>query len=315
MTERAHFLVDNSDAASLHAVIRKLVRTGYSEIFVRERLGLADLAEVQWRLVSIYRSERLSARDPLDLAIDLFFLQGALTQEEVERLLLPPERDLLIRAGLLAIDEAGLARARASLFPVGDHLIFSDHAWPELPHPGLDPVPHDQVMGIGLDSRNLARCTIRRPFLAALDICAGSGIHALLAATHTKQVTAVDLNPRAASCTQFNARVSGFGNLDVLVGDVFEGLGDRRFDLITANPPFVASPLNTLLFRDGGPSGEDIQKRIIAGLPDRLALPGLRRLLLNLENARASRWSADYVNGFGVRPWTSIFCGSANIPR
>jgi hypothetical protein len=115
------------------------------------------------------------------------------------------ERDLFVRAGLLAIDDTGLARARASLFPVGDRLIFSDHAWPELPHPGYATVPHDQVMFVGLDSRHLARCTTRRPFRAALDLCTGSGIHALLASTHAKQVLAVDINPRAARCTRFNA--------------------------------------------------------------------------------------------------------------
>src|SRR5271168_4903437 len=256
MTERASFFVDDADVPGLRDAISKLARIGYSEILIRGRLGLGDLADLQWRLVSVYRSERLATRDALALAIDLFLLQGALPADELERLLAASERDVLIRAGLLAVDETGLARARASLFPVGDRLIFSDHAWPEFPNPGYTSVPYDQVMGVGLDSRHLARCTPRRPFRAALDICTGSGIHALLASTHTEKVLAIDINERAASCTRFNARASGTGNLEVAVGDLFEAASGERFDLITANPPFVPSPLNTLLLRAGGRSGQ-----------------------------------------------------------
>jgi len=161
-------------------------------------------------------------------------------------------------------------------------LIFSDHAWPKLPHPGYTTVPYDQVMWVGLDSHHLARCTMRRPFRAALDLCTGSGIHALLASSHTKQVLAVDINPRAARCTRFNAQVSGNANVEAVVGDLFEAVGGKRFDLITANPPFVPSPLDALQFRDGGRSGEDILKRIVAGLPHHLAPDGIAQIVTEL---------------------------------
>ncbi|MGA3185977.1 MAG: methyltransferase [Bryobacteraceae bacterium] len=282
MTEPASFLVDPADVPGLRGVLSKLAGAGYSESLVGKRLGLEDLADLQWRLVSIYRSQYLAGRDPLALAIDLFLLQGTLPAHELNRLFARSERAVLIRAGLLAIDEAGFARARASLYPVGDRLIFSDHAWPELPHPGYASVPYDQVMGVGLDSRHLARCTTRRPFRTALDLCTGSGIHALLASTHAHQVFAIDINPRAARCTRFNAQASGIANLEVAVGDLFEAVRGQCFDLITANPPFVPSPLNTLRFRDGGHSGEDIQKRIVAGLPHHLASGGMAQIVTEL---------------------------------
>jgi methylase of polypeptide subunit release factors len=137
-------------------------------------------------------------------------------------------------------------------------------------------------MWIGLDSRHLAYCTSRRPFRNALDLCTGSGIHALLASAHTQRVLAVDINPRAACCTRFNAAVSGAANLEVVVADLFQGAGCERFDLITANPPFVPSPLDTLGFRDGGRSGEDILKRIVAGLPQHLAPGGIAQIITEL---------------------------------
>jgi len=282
MSERAGFFADDADVPELRTAILKLAGLGYSETSIGNCLGLRDLAGLQWRLVSLYRSERLAGREPLALAIDLFLLQGALQPDELDRLFVPSEAQVLVRAGLLEIDRNGVARARASLFAFGDNLIFSDHAWPHLPHPGYVTVPSDQVMWIGLDSRHLAYCTSRRPFRNALDLCTGSGIHALLASAHTERVLAVDINPRAASCTRFNAAVFGAANLEVVVADLFEGARGERFDLITANPPFVPSPLNTLGFRDGGRSGEDILKRIVAGLPQHLAPGGMAQIITEL---------------------------------
>ena len=185
MTEPARFSIHDADVPDLRDIVSKLGGIGYSESFIKDRLGLEDVGDLQWRAVPMYHSERLASRDLLALAIDLFLLQGTLSTGELDRLFAPSERDVLIRAGIIAIDERRVARARASLFPVGDRLIFSDHAWPELPHPGYDSVPYDQVMSVGRDSRNLARCTIRRPFRSALDLCTGSGIHAVLASAHS----------------------------------------------------------------------------------------------------------------------------------
>lgn len=282
MFEPAPFLAESADLPKLRASIAHLAGMGFTESRVTERLALRDLAELQWRHVPLYRSEGLSARDPLALAIDLFLLQGTLPADELARLFPASERDLLVASGLLAIDEAGRARARASLFPLGRQLIFSDHAWPELPHPGYPTVPADHVMAIGRDSRNLARCTPRRPFLNALDLCTGSGIHGLLASSHAGRVLAVDINPRAGRCVRFNAQVSGAANLEVAVGDLYEVVRGERFDLITANPPFVPSPRDAVQFRDGGRSGEDIQKRIVAGLPHHLAPGGIAQMVTEL---------------------------------
>ena len=114
LTERASFLVDHADLPGLRGVVSKLAAARYSETIVTERLGLQDLANLQWRSAPIYRSERLADRDPLALAIDLFLLQGELPNDELHRLFSRSESDLLIRAGLLAIDDMGLARARVA---------------------------------------------------------------------------------------------------------------------------------------------------------------------------------------------------------
>ena len=282
MSEPVPFLVDDTDVPALRQAVTDIGCAGYCEAAVRKRLGLQDIADLRWRNLPIYRDERLAERDRLALAIDLFLLQGALPVDELDQLLPVCSRDVLLRTALLEIDETGLARARASLFPVGERLIFSDHAWPELSHPGYGSVPYDQVMAVGLDSRHLARATVRRSVRSALDLCTGSGVHALLAAPHAQRVLAVDINPRAVRCTRLNAQALGATNLEAVEGDLFDPVRGERFDLITANPPFVPSPVNALRFRDGGPSGEEVQKRIIEGLPHHLAPGGMAQLVTEL---------------------------------
>jgi hypothetical protein len=282
LTDFATFLVDDADVPALRNAVSHIASAGYSETRVRARLGLSDLNDIRWRALPIYREEQLAVRDVLALAIDLFLLQGAIAEDELNRLFNKDDRDALIRTGLLSIDEKGVARSRASLFPVGDCLVFSDHAWPMLPHPGQANVPQDQVMSVGTDSRWLARVTMRRPVGATLDLCTGSGVHALLAASHSQRVIAVDINPRAAQCTRFNVLASGATNVEVVVGNLYEPVRGERFDLITANPPFVPSPVNSILYRDGGHTGEDVQRQIVAGLPHHLAPGGIAQIVTEL---------------------------------
>ena len=55
---------------------------------------------------------------------------------------------------------------------------------------------------------------MRRRVRRTLDLCTGSGIHALLAAAHSERVLAVDINPRAAQCARCNAQVAGAKNIE-----------------------------------------------------------------------------------------------------
>jgi SAM-dependent methyltransferase len=265
-------------AAGCTDALSRLSAIGYDESAVRERLGLSDLADLQMRALPIYRRERLHRGDALDRAIDLFLLQGELSEAALGSVLSPAARDALVHSGLLE-RRGDAVRARASLFPVGSRLVFSDLAWPQLLTADAYDAPHDLVMAVGADSRWLARATVRRPIASALDLCTGSGIHALLAAQHARSATAVDINPRAVRCTAFNAAAMGLAHVEALEGDLYAPVGGRTFDLITANPPFVPAPAQELGFRDGGPSGEDVQRRIVAGLPRHLARGGIAQVV------------------------------------
>jgi release factor glutamine methyltransferase len=71
-----------------------------------------------------------------------------------------------------------------------------------------------------------------------LDMGTGSGVNAILAASKSSNVVAVDVNPLAVRCARENAEHNGVSDrIDVRESDVFRGV-DGRFDLIVFDPPF-----------------------------------------------------------------------------
>ena len=76
------------------------------------------------------------------------------------------------------------------------------------PEPISDPAA-DIVTGLNSAARTLASLTPRRPTGRALDIGTGSGVQALLAATHCDEVVATDVNERALAFTRLGAALSG----------------------------------------------------------------------------------------------------------
>jgi carbamoyltransferase len=259
----------------------RLSDIGYDESAVCERLELEEITDITWRAIPIYRKEKLFAREPLECAIDIFLLQGALSQKELDLLFDEEGQKTLCGCGVLS-SRGDRWVSNLSCYPVGGGFIVSDHAWPKLPHPGQRDVPHNQVMYIGTDSRWLAHATVRRELDSALDLCTGSGIHAVLTSRHAKRVVAVDINQRAVECTAFNAYLVGAQNVEAVCGDLYEKLGDERFELITANPPFVPSPVDELGYRDGGNDGESVQRRIVEELPSRLSFGGIAQIVTEL---------------------------------
>ena len=76
-----------------------------------------------------------------------------------------------------------------------------------------------------------------------LDLGTGSGCVAIAVARHRPraQVLAVDAAADAVELAQTNAKRHGTPNVRILRSDWFAALGDERFDVIAANPPYVAA--------------------------------------------------------------------------
>jgi release factor glutamine methyltransferase len=135
-----------------------------------------------------------------------------------------------------------------------------------------------------------------------LDLCTGSGCVAIAfaKARPTWRVTAVDISKDAASVARENVRRAGVvHNLAVLEGDLFAALPEgARFELITANPPYIPSAdiaelaadirdFEPRLALDGGADGLHITRRIIAEAPQYLSPGGLLALEGGYDQAPA----------------------------
>ena len=143
-------------------------------------------------------------------------------------------------AGLGLVEVAGgTVRRRVMFLPCEEFVIAHDCP----PHDGG--AHRDQVLGVTRSTLTLARSTMRYPVQRTLDLGTGCGYLALLAAGHSRHVTATDVNPRALALAQFNAMLNRIHNVETAQGDLFEPARDRIFDLIGSNPPFVISPRTT----------------------------------------------------------------------
>jgi release factor glutamine methyltransferase len=71
-----------------------------------------------------------------------------------------------------------------------------------------------------------------------LDMGTGSGVNAILAASRSSDVVAVDVNPFAVECARENAGLNGVSaRIEVLESDLFQAV-EGTFDLIVIDPPF-----------------------------------------------------------------------------
>jgi SAM-dependent methyltransferase len=149
------------------------------------------------------------------------------------------EADVLVRAG-------DLLRSTVRVASLGDDLFL---------HSAFPPNASDAVF-FGPDTYRFAaflreelRGTASPRRLA--DIGAGSGVGGLVAArlTGARQSVLADLNPAALALARANLRHAGVDAAFVLSDGLRSAPGD--FDLIVANPPFIAGS-GGQTYRDGG---------------------------------------------------------------
>src|SRR5438270_327403 len=112
-----------------------------------------------------------------------------------------------------------------------------------LEHPIVD-IAAARALGDAFRRVDYSEDGVTRLLDRALDVGTGSGVQALLAARHAREVVATDVNPRALAYAELNAALNGFTNLECRAGSMFEPVAGETFDLITCNAPFVVSPEN-----------------------------------------------------------------------
>lgn len=145
-----------------------------------------------------------------------------------------------------------------------------------------------------------------QPGSRVLDLFTGTGALALAAVrAGTGQVTAIDLSPWAVLAARCNAALRR-APVRVLRGDLTDPVADEEFDLIVANPPYVAAPHRPRLPRggpelawDAGPDGRALLDRLCAAAPPRLAPGGT--LLLVQSALSGTAWTLSLLRGAGLK--------------
>lgn len=240
------------------------------------------------------------ARTPLETLISLFY-RGAATNVAVTcRALRPMVLDTWVEAGLVEVRNRSVVPT-IRIVPHQGLLLACD-----IPDQSQGPTHPDFVMGIGGSTVSVADATIRRPVRSTLDLGTGCGIQALLAATHSERVVAVDRNKRALDLAVFNARLNGVTNIDFFKGDLFEPVQGHQFDLIVSNPPYVISPEFRAHYRDSGMTGDQFCQKIVRQAPRYLREGGYCQISCNWAHVKGEKWRdrlARWFEGSGCDVW------------
>ena len=145
-----------------------------------------------------------------------------------------------------------------------------------------------------------------RPGERVLEIGAGAGLAAVMAARAGAAVIATDVRPESVACTRENAERNGVADrVDVRLGDGFAPVAGLTFDLVCTSPPQMPTPPGRerddaeAAADNGGRDGWALLDRVIREAPAHL-VPGGRLVFtlfgfLGVERARQRLRAAGFA--------------------
>jgi methylase of polypeptide subunit release factors len=259
-----------ADTVAAERLGTTLRRAGYSEDAIQGLLGEDAYSSERDDTPA---EERRLPDTRLATLVRLLFLQLPVSAEEAEAALGRDGVDALEVTGLAQVGDRIVPRAR--ILPIGKVLLASDG----FSRDGDDPA--DYVATYTPTARVLDSLTPRPRVDRAVDVGTGSGIHALLAAQHSRHVIATDVNPRAIAYTELNAALNGLRNVECRQGSLFDPVAGEKFDLITCNAPYVVSPERRWVYRDSEFSEDEVSERVIVAAAEHLNEGGYAAMLVS----------------------------------
>ena len=164
----------------------------------------------------------------------------------------------------------------------------------------------ETVIQLVLDQRADRTAPVR-----VLDLCTGSGVLAVTLARElpAAQVVATDISEPAAAMARRNAEHNQVADrVDVRIGDLFAPVAGESFDVVVANPPYIATAVIATLDRevqreprlalDGGGDGLDVLRRLCAAAPAHVVAGGLLALEHGFDQGDAVRALVDATGAF-----------------
>ncbi len=293
-------LAASLDSGQLRRFRAALDAADYTRDRVRAALESDEHLTAQPGEVIVFE-HRLTGKTPLEILLRLFLIGSTVPAADLETSLpaIPPAE--LQKMGLIELTDAG-ARSTVRIIPHGDIVIACDRNY----YGDRDSHDADVVTGVTNPAILLADLTIRKRVRTALDLGTGGGIQALLLSNHCERVVAVDVNPRALEYARLNASLNGVENLELRLGSWFEPVADERFDIITANPPYVISPDSSFLYRDSGMPADSLCRQLITAAPGFLAEGGFAHMLISWALRGGEEWPEPlrrWVEGMQCDAW------------
>ena len=120
---------------------------------------------------------------------------------------------------------------------------------------------------------------------SVLEIGTGSGIVAMYASKLTDKVTATDINFDAIILAESNFKANDIDNIELLFGNLFEPVKNRKFDVILFNTPYLPTEEGEVLEDnlnyafDGGLNGRNVIDLFLNGVKNHLNDGGIVQLI------------------------------------
>ena len=288
-------LITQRDSTRLRGFFEE---AGYTEGNLRKQLGAPELPSRELRNLPRLL-DRTSEPSLLNALLRWFWLGIPQQTASIESLVPGDFLSMLKASGLL--DAAGDSLAPAAMvLPFGGFLVASDHP------ASFERQQSELVLWPNPTSKFLARFTVRRHSRATLDLGTGSGILSLGVAGISDVVVATDLNLRALTFTEFNAKLNAIDNIETLSGDCFAPVAGRTFDLILSNPPFFITPQRDYMFCDNSMELDQLCRRLAKEAPAHLNEGGYMQMLCEWAQVAGQPWEeriAEWLEGTGCDAW------------
>jgi SAM-dependent methyltransferase len=266
-----------------------LARAPFSEASVCACLEIPDLDALEGD-GRAKLAARFDGRDLRALLTRLFVLGSPVAADDLHSALTAKEGQTLRALGLVApLDPSASALAHVyspvRLVPLSDGsargrtlFVASDRG--DTPDgSAFEPFPDIVFSGHNPLTRQFLRLLPTTETGSVLDLCSGTGVGALVAEATAERVTAVDITERCTDFARFNCWLNSSERVDIRQGDLFDPVRGERFDRILAHPPYVPALSETLIYRDGGETGDRLLRRIIVELPGYLKSGGTFHVL------------------------------------
>ena len=258
----------------------------------------------------ILKADLSNVSDHLAFFIRIFLFLEFVPREEVTRLFDRETIYSFLALDILRIEAGNETEARyytpAFIYPVQGLVVASD-LYRNRDNSTFAPPPDVVFPAIYSGTLRFLNVISKSPARDALDLCAGSGIGALVLSPHVERAVSSDITERASHFALFNKMLNSCENVEVVCGDLYEPVKGRAFDRIVAHPPYMPALKSSVIWRDGGETGELLTRIIVAGLPEYLRPGGFFYTLcigLDTKDApfeeRARGWLGEEAASFDV---------------